>query len=242
MMSEALASYASSRQWLPLKPEILRIPIVKLNQAQDWKSFNAAIDQMKIPAQNVTYLDRKGNIGIRISGMGVKRKSSGRFIYQGKEGEWLGFEDYSTRRCAFYAAEDPVKFSLLNANQRMWVDNWGHHWEGDSRNARLVETLKELKEYTLEEMIRLQGDTQVRYFKIVLNWLSRELPGDHQKYREMIAKWKGWSGDGRTDEKSYSEAILVDKWLTEICLDQVRRQFLPHELSTIKYWHPLRRV
>jgi len=134
---EDLPGRLFSRQWLPLKPGMLRLPVIKLNQARDWRSFNMAIDQMKNPAQNVTYVDRKGNIGIRIAGTGVIRRRSGRFIHQGEKGEWLGFEDPAARRRAFYAAEDPVRFALPITNQRMWIDDWGHHWDdaGDEKKG-----------------------------------------------------------------------------------------------------------
>ncbi len=239
---EDLPNRSFSRQWLALKPGILRLPIAKLNRASDWQSFNAALDEWKNPAQNVSYLDRKGNVGVRIIGTSVKRKASGRMIHLADKGEWLGFEPPSKRRRVYYPAGEKERVYLPTANQRMWPDKWGNHWDDDSRHNRLRSLLGENKPYSHQAMSRAQSDTYSRYSKLVLAWVSKGLPTNVKKYQDLVMRWQAWDGFAESDEKTYSEAILIDRWLTEICLERVREKFLPHEPEDLKYWHPLRRA
>lgn len=50
-------------RWTALEPGTLFDGVRGLNQARDWDSFRAALQNWDTPAQNVIYADRQGNIG-----------------------------------------------------------------------------------------------------------------------------------------------------------------------------------
>ncbi|MBK8014279.1 MAG: penicillin acylase family protein [Deltaproteobacteria bacterium] len=91
-----------SRQWLPLRPGVLRFS-VDLNFVQDWASLNEAADGLSTPAQNIVFVDRAGNMGYRASGYGVRRRVSGSRPQPAIEGEWLAVEAPSSRRRFLYS-------------------------------------------------------------------------------------------------------------------------------------------
>lgn len=251
-----------SRQWLPLKPGFLRFP-VDLSRARSWEEMNAALDGMKVPAQNVLVVDRVGNMGYRASGTGIVRRVGGQTPQPAISGEWVGFEPPDARpRILFYLkngetrAEGPsvdregmspagsrdARF-LATANERIWVDDVGHRWSEDLRKDRIRRVLAARSDLGGDDMRRLQLDTESRYHRSLLSWVSAHLEPSSRASAgaaPMLDRWNRWTGSAAEDPESFTDALLVDRALTVLCLDRARRAFLPEDARGLPYEHWLR--
>lgn len=212
-----------ARRWLPLQPGLAR-PSFGTNRAKNWDEFNAALDEMRVPAQNVLMVDRKGNMGYRASGTGIERRVTGRLPQSALEGDWVGLRPADTRpRMLFYPKSPDAKSPryLATANERMWVDEFGHKWAEDTRKDRIRTVLASKETMTREDMERLQLDSTSRYHRMVVAWLAEHANAEGEAVA-MVTRWKKW--DGRTTEvETFTEAIEAERLLRDICVGRVRK-------------------
>lgn len=257
-----------SRAWLPLREGRLRFPAA-INRASSWEEMNAALDQMVAPAQNVLVADRKGNIGYRASGTGILRRRTGRVPQPALEGEWLGFAPASSRpRTSFYRVgegDDPRSGGprfLATANERIWVDPFGHSWADEQRKERIRRALASRDDLTREDMEALQRDTESRYRKLLLDWArahadpasaaraaaamlaagasgggpgegGARVPGAADAER-VAARWGAWSGVATDDPQTFTDAIAADNALSALCIERARA-LLPASARAVGY-------
>ncbi len=212
-----------SRQWLPLKSGILNLPS-ELNYAKNWGELNAALDHMRVPAQNVLMVDRQGNMGYRASGTGVRRKVTGRFPQDALKGEWMGFEAYDKRPRKFIAgtmSSTPTR-SLATANERIWVDRHGQRWASDLRKHRIRTALAEGGDaLTASEMIALQLDTKSPYHHLIVRWVV-----EHASFKDapkLKQRWAAWNGEAAEEPEIFTDALEMERALVSLCLSRVRQ-------------------
>jgi len=216
-----------SRQWLALRAEALRLPVVKLNRAQNWEELNSAIDGLRVPAQNVLMADGKGNIGYRVSGSGVLRKITGRIVQPGTTGEWVGIAPPEERRREFVSADPNAPTFMATANQRIWVDEFGQGWASDDRADRIREVLSSRSDFTATSMLELQLDTQGRFRRQLLNWVADNADSaTRSKHASTIESWRTWNGSSVANPQAFTESIDVETELLQILLGRVRETFL----------------
>jgi penicillin amidase len=207
-----------SRQWLPFQPGKLGFAS-RMNQATSWAEMNAALDSMLVPAQNVLILDRAGNLGYRASGSGIVRRVSGRRPQPALEGEWAGYQPASTRpRLLFYATGTATTARFIaTANQRMWIDEFGHRWTEDLRAHRIREMLSARDDFSRADMNAMQLDTKSEYHRRLIAWVAARAA--------VPERWKKWSGVASEDPDTFTEATELDRTLVELCAGRVRERF-----------------
>jgi penicillin G amidase len=214
-----------SRQWLPLKPGLLSFS-TRMHEATSWEEMNAAIDSMTVPAQSVLVMDRRGNLGYRASGTGVVRRVTGRRPQRALEGEWVGMQPRSTRpRILFSGTTTSTEARFIStANQRIWIDEFGHRWANDLRQHRIREMLSARKDFTRFDMNAMQLDTKSEYHHRLIAWLAA--------HASVPERWKSWSGVATEDADTFTAAIRIDAMFKKLCLSRVRDQFeVPSELT-----------
>lgn len=247
-----LAGKWYSRQWLPLRPGRLHLPIDQM-RAASWEALNAALDRMTVPAQNVIAVDRAGNLGYRASGTGVIRRVSGRTPAPALAGEWGGFEPPATRprflirvagqptqrtgegplaRSATTAPDAPR--SLSTANERNWISPLGDGWTDDLRAERIRRFLRARADLRGDDMRRLQLDTESRYYRLLLDWVRGHATLDSSAARALVAAWAGWDGTGSADPQVFTDAITIDRALTRVCTRRLARAFLPDDQQGVE--------
>lgn len=229
-----------ARKWLPLLPGTLHIPTA-IHRAKNWDELNLALDQMKVPAQNVLMLDRQGNLGYRASGTGIDRRISGRRPQPAIEGDWLGLLPPETRPRLYYyvrgegAVSSTVARSIATANERIWVDTFGHGWAQDLRKDRIRRVLESKDHFSQEEMSALQLDTQSRAHQLLLRWIAERARVEGPEVEPLLGRWKAWDGDTGADPATYTEAIEAQDELMRLCLERVRAQLLPADAQALPY-------
>jgi len=235
-----------SRQWTALRPKLLSLPTLRLNQAKNWKEFNAAMDHMKVPAQAVVFSDAEGQIGFRSSGVGIKRQSSGGVPQEALEGEWLGFELDKTRKRLLLRKKSLLKKpnQIVSANAQIWRDTKGtNRWASDDRRSRIMEYLSENKTHTLDSISKLQFDTKSRYHQTMLRWLVKHSKLKGAEFDQLKKRWSEWNGFAVSNKKVFTEALFVDDLISNMLISRVRRHFLQrlNQNEVPKYEHTLRR-
>lgn len=231
-----------TRQWLPLKPGMLRVPVGLLH-ARSWEELNQVLDGMRSPAQNVVMLDRAGNIGYRTSGTGIVRRQPGRVPLPALEGEWLGFEPPEQRpRVLLPRTSTASPRFLATANQRIWLDDGGHKWADDARHEQLRRTLGASARLGLDDMVALQLDTESRFHRELLAWVRTNAGAPSSPEAEaMLARWAAWSGRAADDPRTFTEALALEKSSQALLLWRVRKHLLPQASAALTYGHRLSR-
>ena len=217
---------AFSRQWLALRPEALRLPVTNLNRSRNWAEFNQAIDGLRLPAQNILVVDRAGNIGYRLSGTGVIRKSNGKTVESGLDGEWLGLAEPNERRRDWVEADPNSPTFKATANQRIWVDDMNHSWASDDRVNRINEVLRSKDNFTSNSMLELQLDTEGRFRRILLNWIANNADLKAERSIELAKNWHGWNGSSVANPIAFTQSIDAETELLKILLGRVRDTYL----------------
>ncbi|HEV1998007.1 MAG TPA: penicillin acylase family protein [Candidatus Dormibacteraeota bacterium] len=186
-----------SLRWVGLDSEVDSIGWVRrLNLAADWRSFRAAVSSCASPALGVTYADRSGNIGYRLSGfVPVRRRGQGRIPARGWDprDEWGGFISLEEMPELF----NPPSGRIVAANQPVAVESCPHPLvaepAGGFRAARIDEALGERGQVSPEFCAELQGDTRslaaVRFRELILE-AARRFPGGRPE--AAIELLRGW--------------------------------------------------
>ena len=234
-----------SRQWLALKDGVLRLPS-RLMSARNLDEFDRAIDDMRIPSQNVVAADRVGNLSYRTSGTGVDRPLSGVIPQDAVKGEWRGLRDVATRRrlrIASNATGAPT--FIATANQRIWRDDFGNSWSSDDRVDRIRTVLSAKADHSQADMEALQKDTTSRFRKLLLAWVGKNVGSASElspEQKKILDSWQGFDGDSQTHERAFTHSEIVDEELSTVLLSRVRDAFLTGDDREIKYESWMRRA
>lgn len=217
-----------ARKWLPLQPGLAR-PSFQTNHAKTWEEMNEALDDMRVPAQNVLVVDRRGNMGYRASGTGIERRIGGRFPGTAVEDDWLGLAAASSRpRMQIFVREpnpEAPRF-IATANERIWVDPYGQKWAEDLRKDRIRTVLAAKERMTREDMEALQLDTVSRYHRLLLAWIAEHATPDSDAKKALVARWRAWDGDAQSDVQTFSDALEAERRVLSITIGRVRRALM----------------
>ncbi len=230
-----------ARQWLALRPEVIRLPVELFFRAQDLDGLSAALAGMKLPAQNTVAMDRKGNIRYQTTGTGIDRKMSGLRPVDALSGEWIQLQPSAMR---------PVKtlnftgspIMMATANERIWVDSYGHTWFNDDRKDRIMTQLASNENQTRSTMEALHLDTTGRFRKVVIDWMIARADKDLTIKNKIPDRWRTWSGSSMDDQVTFNDADQAEKEMTKIFLSRVAETFTSEEDKKTDYFAPMRRA
>ncbi len=169
--------------------------VLKLNRAQDWETFEAALADWASAPQNVTYADYDGNIGYVLAGtMPVRRQNLGIVPALGWDGahEWAGMVPAQELPRLF----NPPSGRIVTANNKIVGDDY-HHFLGIDfvpgwRAARLEGILSEKDRYNLRDMEEMQLDVTSK-FAGVLAPLFAQLNSDDPFIKVAIGYLRRWT-------------------------------------------------
>lgn len=224
-----------SRQWAPLKPGVLRLPITNLMTASTIDDAFAAIDGMRTPAQNILIMNRAGRMAYRVSGVGVKRRVSGLWPQDALDGEWLEIAPSDDRRFMVIDENDGDHRYLATANERIWIDAFGHSWFGDGRKERVVSYLESRDDYVAEDMVRLHNDTESRFRREFLRWIVQTAGEVAEDLSGTAKRWQEWDGNSRTDPLIFRQAEVAEDLLLHIVFNRLRKSYGQDAPSGLKF-------
>jgi penicillin amidase len=234
---------AYSRRWLNLSPAKLTLPTKALMGAKNWEEFNAAIDEFTVPSQNVIFMDRQGNMGYRTSGFGVQREHSGRRVVPWRKSKVSVLEDPSTRHRLFISRQESATANIATANQRIWIDEFGHDWSADDRAARIRKVLSTSSDWTFDDMQKLQLDTKSDFAKMLIKWIQTHSSEPvSQASQDILDRWQKWNGEIINDEIAFSYADKAEILLTNLILSKLLHERKPEKSPSMKYSDYMRRA
>lgn len=183
---------------------------LSMSQAKTWEEFQAACTLNHVPAENMIWADRKGNIGWQATGIPPIRKGFSGLVATSGDGskEWEGYLPIGKRPSAF----NPAKGFIATANENVtpndyaYPESLGYEWSDDFRGKRIAEVLSQDRKFTLEEMGRLQNDYLAIPARKLVPYLQnlRILDTQADSLRKTLFSW-----DFRLEKNSIPAAIYV---------------------------------
>lgn len=169
--------------------------LLKLNRAQDWGEFVAALADWGSAPQNVTYADYDGNIGYVLAGMmPVRRHNLGIVPAPGWDGahEWTGMVPANELPRLF----NPPSGRIVTANNKIVGDDF-HHFLGIDfipgwRAARIEEILAEKDRYSLRDMEEMQLDVTSKFAATLAPFFA-QLNSDDPFVKVAIGYLRRWT-------------------------------------------------
>lgn len=155
--------YAVALAWTALTPGTTADAVFAINRADDWASFRKAAQHFEVPAQNLLYADRAGNIGYQAPGrVPLRRKGhDGRTPVAG----WDSGNDWTGKYVPFEALPsvlNPSDGLVVSANQAVVGDDYpyflGDDWDRGYRAQRIRDLLEAEGSMTVEQMAEIQLD------------------------------------------------------------------------------------
>lgn len=217
---------------------------LRINQASTWEEFRAACSYSHIPAENMIWADRKGNIGWQAVGIAPIRKNWSGLVAVPGDGryEWSGYLPVQSLPNIF----NPVKGYWATANENLVPENYQHRnavgweWADSFRADRVNEVLGSGKKHSLADMMRLQFDYVSIPARTLVPFL-KELKSPDSKIetaRTMLLNWNFTLDKNSVEAAIYAawEKRLYENMLTLLVPENARKQIRTLELTKTISW------
>lgn len=226
-------AYAVKCAWLE-KGGAPYLASLRMDQAQTWEEFQEACTYSNIPAENMVWADKKGNIGWQAVGITPIRKTHSGLVPVPGDGsyDWEGYLPIIKRPNSY----NPEKGFLATANQHVtpkdyeYNETLNHTWSDAFRGIRIDEVLSEDKLLTLKDMEDLQSD----YFSVPARLLVPMLSNirmDAINIENIKNKLLAWNYI--LEEKSVEAAIFA-MW-ERVIREEAEKAFIPNEVDGLIY-------
>ncbi len=178
--------------WTGFQPLPLAQAVLRIDRAHDWETFNTALAEWWVPAQNFVYADRAGHIGYIAAGRVPLRKDG---PWQGvvdgntQKNRWLGWIEWTEMPRIF----DPESGYIVSANNPVVGDKgevplFGRYSLG-TRARRIQELLEEVPRHSKETFRAIQLDVYSKPLDQLAERLREtEIPSE---WREILRDFHG---------------------------------------------------
>ena len=201
--------------WRAHQPEgDLMKSLIKILNAESFEEFIETSNFLSDPPQNLVYIDKSGNIGLRISGsLPIRRdKSDGRYLKDGSLSDSLLNRFIPTAELP--TALNPEDHFVASANQISTGTGYPYPQVGVyslDRGTYLFNRLESMQEITLSDMQSLQTDNTsqkaIEMLEVLLPLTEKLLSSESEVvYWNKLDQW----------DRAYSQdatiPILFEKW------------------------------
>jgi penicillin amidase len=154
-------AYAIRCAWLE-KGSAPYLASLRMGQCRNWTEFREACRFSYLPAENMVWADRAGNIGWQAVGLAPIRKDHSGLVPVPGDGrfEWAGYQPVLDRPSAY----NPAAGFFSTANEQnipkgyAGMQSVGFTWADPSRQERIQQVLAKDSTVSMEDMERLQTD------------------------------------------------------------------------------------
>ena len=183
--------------------------LFKLNHAENWDEFRAALSLYGGATQNFVYADKLGHIGYYGAGrIPIRKKGIGDVPYDGStdDGEWTGFIPFEKLPHVL----DPPSGIIVTANSRVIGDNLGifltNAWASPYRTRRIYDLLSAKPKLSVDDFRAIQGDVYTiggyNFAKAMVDICkSSAQSGDDAKWQEALKQFEAWDGKVTADSR-----------------------------------------
>jgi penicillin G amidase len=189
--------------------------IMRLDGAQNWSEFLAAMRLYQTPTQNVVYADVAGDIGFLSPGLVPLRKSGdGLAPVDGASGasDWVGtipFEDLPQ----LHNPEIGFAFNANNANvSDDHQPTFGQDWEEAFRARRIQQFFDTTDKHSLDTSAAMQADRLSLAAKDLQPFIAMIAPSG-ERARQAQAMLAGWNG---VMDKDRAEPLIYTAFLKSL--------------------------
>ena len=221
---------------------------LSVDRAQNWQEFELAMARWKVPAENIVYADREGNIGEHSTGLAPLRKNFNGLLPLPANGryEWTGFVPNAELPHSF----NPAEGFIASANQKMIPGGYpyavGFEWAAPTRFERIHEVLETAShtghKLTMADMEALQTDVVSLLARDLQPLLRKALalgsPGASKPVADAAGLLLQWDCAVRADSPA---AALYELWALELRKAVTPRAVPERARGIVKTW-PLNRV
>ncbi len=191
-------------RWATAEPSTLLAAVIRLNQAQDYEQFRAAMALWDVAAQNTVYADVDGNIAYQMPGrIPIRANGDGTLPVPGWTGEyeWEGWVPYDELPRLF----NPASGYIVTANNAVVDEDYPYmierSWANGDRAQRIVDLIEAViaeRPITVDDFARIQNDSQSLLAASYIPLLSG-LQGGSPKLQAAIERLRGWDLQERRD-------------------------------------------
>jgi penicillin G amidase len=193
-------------------------PIVsyKLNKAKNYDEYAAAIQNWNIPAQNIAFACKDGDIALRVQGaFPVKTKGQGRFVQDGSlsSSSWKSL----VPKADIPFSKNPSRGFVSSANQHSTDPSYPYYYNSENfegYRGRIVNNLLAKSDsFTIEDMMKMQNDNSSLFAEEALPNLLKNLDETALSAPEqlLLADLKGWNLHYEAD---MTAPVLLEEWYT----------------------------
>ena len=233
-------AYAIRAAWMEIggSPYLASL---RMDQATTWEEFRDACSYSHLPAENMIWADREGNIGWQVVGIAPIRKNWSGMVPVPGDGryEWAGYLPIQLLPHVY----NPEKGFWATANENLVPDHYEHRnavgwsWSDSYRADRINEVLAQNKKFTINDMMRLQTDYLAIPARTLIPLLENLKSADKntEAARFMLSNWNF------VMNKSSIEASIYKAW--EDRLEQnIKPLFIPEKEMDLVRSLPLNSV
>lgn len=207
-----------SMQWTALEPSNELEAIMDLNKADDWESFETALEAFSAPAQNFVFASTDGTIAFKANGkIPIRKKGDAQLPVPGNSSEygWDGYIPYDE----LPTVVNPKEGFIATANNEVVDEKYPYHitkfWAQPYRYERIAEVLRDGDDFTADDMMKLQMDQKNLHAGEFLDSLitSIEKMDRKGKYKEILAQMKEWD---QVDSVDASQPLVFHKLMKQL--------------------------
>lgn len=167
---------------------------LRMDQSESWEQFRDACKYSRMPAENMIWADRGGNIGYQAVGIAPRRPNWSGLVPVAGDGryEWDGFLAPELLPNVF----NPEKGFYNTSNEYQIPRGWPYHealhyiWADPFRAESVSEFLSSGRRFTVADMAELQNDTlSIPARRIVPLLRSLTLSGPARQARARLTHW-----------------------------------------------------
>lgn len=207
-----------SMQWTALEPSNELEAIMDLNKADDWESFETALEAFSAPAQNFVFASTDGTIAFKANGkIPIRKKGDAQLPVPGNSSEygWDGYVPYDE----LPTVVNPKEGFIATANNEVVDEKYPYHitkfWAQPYRYERIAEVLREGDDFTADDMMDLQMDQKNLHAGEFLDSLIGSIEKMDRKgsYKEILALLKGWN---QVDSVDAPQPLVFHKLMKQL--------------------------
>ncbi len=198
--------------------------ILRLDRAQNWDEFRAALADWQLPGMNFVYADTAGNIGYQMSGAVPVRAENdlyGLRPVSGSDGkrEWVGFVPFEELPSAL----NPKGDFFASANNRPagldYPHFLSHYYQPPYRVALISATIRRLKNATAEDFAQLQASWYSDINRQLAQAIAAEAAPQSDTEKTALALLKDWDGFMTPESRPAALSELALRNLLRLALD-----------------------
>jgi penicillin G amidase len=186
----------------------------KLNKAKNYDEYAEAVQNWNIPAQNLAFACKNGDIALRVQGaFPVKAKEQGRFVQDGSLSSSSWHSLIPKADIPFY--KNPARGFASSANQHSTDPSYPYYYNSENfegYRGRIVNNLLAKSDtFTVEDMMKMQTNNSSLFAEEALPNLLKNLDETALTAPEqaLLADLKSWN---LHYEANLTAPVLLEEW------------------------------